>query len=190
MTQPVTICAGRWKGMRLVNQNPHCHPMSGRAKNALFNLLGERVVGARVLDLYAGTGALGLEAASRGATTVMLVDRDRPNLVDNLTTALERVDADGEPSLSYAPTTVQEFLTTALGREPRPEFDLILADPPYAEFSAAAASLVQAAQLLAPGGTLVVSQPRDHAPLVLPGLEQESTHTYAGAGLVVYRRVE
>lgn len=175
--------------MRLVNQNPHCHPMSSRAKNALFNSLGKRVVGARVLDLYAGTGALGLEAASRGAATVLLVDRDRTNLVDNLTTALARVDTDGRPFLSYAPTTVQEFLATALGQDPQPEFDLILADPPYADFAEAAGPLARAAQLLAPGGTLVVSQPRGHAPLVLPGLEQESLHTHAGAELAVYRRV-
>lgn len=183
----VTIGAGRWRGTRLVNQNPQCHPMGAREKNALFNRLASDLPRARVLDLFAGTGALGLEAASRGAASVLMVDRDRSNLVDNLTTVLERAEREPDaPALAYAPVRIGDFLTSAEKAALR--FDIILADPPYAQFEQFAPDLVRAASLLTPGGVMVISQPAGTPLLTLPGLEQESAHTYAGAELVQYRK--
>ena len=70
----VRVLGGRWKGRRL-EASAAARPTSGRARQALVNLLGDRVQGARVLDLYAGTGAVGIELVSRGAASAVLVER-------------------------------------------------------------------------------------------------------------------
>ena len=193
MTWPiVTIGSGRWRGTKLVNQNPHCHPMGAREKNALFNKLATRLPGAEVLDLFAGTGALGFEAASRGAAMVMLVDQNQANLVDNLDTILNLIARDPDtatmPSLAYAPMSVEQFLATQLNQSHPRQYDLILADPPYQQFTRLTPVLVQVAQLLAPGGTYVLSQPADSEPLAIPDLTALSSDTYAGAQLVFYTK--
>ena len=193
MTWPiVTIGSGRWRGTKLVNQNPHCHPMGAREKNALFNKLATRLPGAEVLDLFAGTGALGFEAASRGAAMVMLVDQNQANLVDNLDTILNLIARDPDtaamPSLAYAPMSVEQFLATQLSQSHPRQYDLILADPPYQQFTHLTPVLVQVAQLLAPGGIYVLSQPADSEPLAIPGLTALSSDTYAGAQLVFYTK--
>lgn len=89
---------------------------------SLDHLLGG-FLGARVLDLFAGSGALGLEAASRGATVVVLVERDRPSA------AVARANADvvGTPGVRVVPASVSAHLAG----QPEP-FDVVLADPPYA----------------------------------------------------------
>lgn len=193
MTWPiVTIGSGRWRGTKLVNQNPHCHPMGAREKNALFNKLATRLPGAEVLDLFAGTGALGFEAASRGAAMVMLVDQNQANLVDNLDTILNLIARDPDtaamPSLAYAPMSVEQFLATQLSQSHPRQYDLILADPPYQQFARLTPVLVQVVQLLAPGGVYVLSQPADSEPLAIPGLTALSSDTYAGAQLVFYTK--
>ena len=193
MTWPiVTIGSGRWRGTKLVNQNPHCHPMGAREKNALFNKLATRLPGAEVLDLFAGTGALGFEAASRGAAMVMLVDQNQANLVDNLDTILNLIARDPDtaamPSLAYAPMSVEQFLATQLSQSHPRQYDLILADPPYQQFAHLTPVLVQVAQLLALGGIYVLSQPADSEPLAIPGLTALSSDTYAGAQLVFYAK--
>src|SRR6266852_2298662 len=73
-TPAVHVIAGRWKARRL-EAPPGARPTSGRAREALFSIVGERIAQARVLDLYAGSGAVGLEAASRGAPRVVLVEK-------------------------------------------------------------------------------------------------------------------
>ena len=193
MTWPtVTIGSGRWRGTKLVNQNPHCHPMGAREKNALFNKLATHLPGAEILDLFAGTGALGFEAASRGAAMVMLVDQNQANLVDNLDTILNLIARDPDtaamPSLTYAPMSVEQFLATQLSQSHPRQYDLILADPPYQQFARLTPVLVQVAQLLAPGGIYVLSQPADSEPLAIPGLTVLSSDTYAGAQLVFYAK--
>lgn len=215
MTWPiVTIGSGRWRGTKLVNQNPHCHPMGAREKNALFNKLTTRLPGAEVLDLFAGTGALGFEAASRGAAMVMLVDQNQANLVDNLDTILNLIARDPDfanspsdtsstngnsgvasntsasvaPSLAYAPMSVEQFLATQLSQSHPHQYDLILADPPYQQFAHLTPTLIQAAQLLASGGIYALSQPADSEPLAIPGLTMLSSDTYAGAQLVLYTK--
>ncbi|MCH8477576.1 MAG: 16S rRNA (guanine(966)-N(2))-methyltransferase RsmD [Wenzhouxiangella sp.] len=78
MTGKIRIISGQWRGRRIpVLDHPELRPTGDRARETLFNWLGPRVIGKRCLDLFAGSGALGLEAASRGATDVWLIDRDR-----------------------------------------------------------------------------------------------------------------
>src|SRR5680860_1409851 len=119
------VVAGAAKGRRLVApKGDDVRPTADRAKEALFASLQPLLAGARVLDLFAGSGALGLEALSRGAATVTFVERDRR--------ALEAIAGNiAAVGLSGA-EVVAHPVTRALGMElPGAPFDLVLADPPY-----------------------------------------------------------
>lgn len=131
-------------------------PTSDRVREALFSALDARdaVRGSRVLDLYAGSGALGLEAASRGAGSVVLVESDR-RAADVIARNAEDL---GLPGVRLVRATV----ASALAGEP-PEgsaADLVLADPPYDVGEDALAAVLErlAAGWLAPGGLLVVER--------------------------------
>jgi 16S rRNA (guanine966-N2)-methyltransferase len=122
----VRVIAGSAKGTRLATVPAGVRPMSDRAREGLFSSLGPAVVGARVLDLFAGTGALGIEALSRGAHRAVFVDRDRRALRavgENL--AKTRLGSRGRTVAAEA----LAFLTSDDKSEG--PFDLVLADPPY-----------------------------------------------------------
>lgn len=119
------IVAGLAKGRRLVAPASGTRPTSDRAREALFNSLAAtlRMDGARVLDLYAGTGAVGLEALSRGAAEAVFVETGRAAL-----DALRRnVEAVGLPGATVVARPVLSYLAA----EPGQPFDLVFADPPY-----------------------------------------------------------
>lgn len=118
------IIAGRWKGHGLKTvKGRSVRPTIDRVREAWFSALGNRVVGARVVDLFAGSGALGLEAASRGAAEVTLVERSRgPASV--IRSNIERLGAGDVCAL------VDDEVFRFLGRLEEP-FDIALADPPY-----------------------------------------------------------
>jgi len=122
----VRVIAGSAKGVRLVKVPPGVRPVSDRAREGLFSSLGAGVEGARVLDLFAGTGALGIEALSRGADHATLVERGGSALVTlrrNLALAAVGDRAKVEAS------DVGSFLRrNDKGGGP---YDLVLADPPY-----------------------------------------------------------
>jgi 16S rRNA (guanine966-N2)-methyltransferase len=123
------IIAGLARGMPLtVPPGQTTRPTSDRVREAIFSSLGGRVVGATVLDLFAGSGALGLEAASRGARSVTLVERHRAAL-----TALERNVAEFVRRGGTPPVVVREDVFRFLKRAGR--YDLVLADPPYGELA-------------------------------------------------------
>ncbi|MDH3271179.1 MAG: 16S rRNA (guanine(966)-N(2))-methyltransferase RsmD, partial [Gemmatimonadota bacterium] len=118
------IIAGRWKGHRLKTvRGRNVRPTTDRVREAWFSALGDRVVDARVVDLFAGSGALGLEAASRGAAEVVLVERARsPAAV--ISANIGTLGAHDICSL------INDDVFRFLGRVSVP-FDLALADPPY-----------------------------------------------------------
>jgi len=121
------IIAGEAGGRRLaVPPGDRVRPTSDRVKESVFSALGPaRLVGARVLDLYAGTGALGLEALSRGAATALLVERD-PAAVRAIRANIE--------TLGFADRAVLRVgavSTVVSGPAPDSPFDLALLDPPY-----------------------------------------------------------
>lgn len=122
----VRIIGGRLRGSKLpVADCPGLRPTSDRVRETLFNWLQPVLPGARVLDLFAGTGALGFEAASRGAAGVLLVERDA-GLAASLRHSAARLKADG----------VEVLCADALGFLAQPDgrrFDLVFLDPPFAE---------------------------------------------------------
>ncbi len=120
----VRIIAGSLRGSHLpVASVPGLRPTTDRLRETLFNWLQGEVEGRRALDLFAGTGALGLEAASRGAAEVVLVERD-PALARSLDGTLGR--------LKVAGARVEQADALAwLARGPEPRFELVFLDPPF-----------------------------------------------------------
>lgn len=121
----VRIIAGQLRGSKLpVADAPGLRPTGDRVRETVFNWLQNRIAGRRVLDLFAGTGALGFEAASRGAAEVVLVERD-PALAASLRASATRlgcanVRVDSADALAW------------LGRPGQARFDLVFLDPPFA----------------------------------------------------------
>lgn len=151
------VVAGAAKGRRLVAPpGRDVRPTSDRVKEALFSSLQPRLPGARVLDLYAGAGGLGIEALSRGASEVVFVERARPAL-DALRRNLATVDLPGATVLSGDVAASIRRLSGA--------FDLVLADPPYALEEEALSAVLDAVQaVLAPGAVVVVERARKAPP--------------------------
>ncbi|MBS7456172.1 16S rRNA (guanine(966)-N(2))-methyltransferase RsmD [Coralloluteibacterium stylophorae] len=123
----VRIVGGRWRGTRLaVGDAPGLRPSSDRVRETLFNWLQGRLAGARVVDAFAGSGALGLEAASRGAARVTLVERD-PALVASLRATVARLEGAGARV-----EVVGGDALAWLEAQPPASIDLALLDPPFA----------------------------------------------------------
>lgn len=123
----VRIIGGRWRNTRLpVPTLPGLRPSSDRVRETLFNWLMPRLSGARVLDLFAGSGALGLEAVSRGAAHATLVERD-VQLARNLSAVVTRLGA------ADALAVVQADALRWLQGAPAQQADLVFIDPPFAD---------------------------------------------------------
>jgi 16S rRNA (guanine966-N2)-methyltransferase len=123
----VRIVAGSAKGVRLARVPPGVRPVSDAAREGVFSSLGDLVEGARVLDLYAGTGAMAIEALSRGAQRAVLVERSRA-AVRAIRDNLERAKV-GDRS-EVVTSDVLSFVTSH--DNPGKGSDLVFADPPYA----------------------------------------------------------
>lgn len=155
MTRIIAGAAGR---VSLAVPKSGTRPTSDRVREALFSALEARdaIEGARVLDLYAGSGALGLEAASRGAASVVLVERNAAAAriaKTNAALVLKAMRADAG-AVSVVSSSVAAFLPSATG-----PFDLVFSDPPYDVSDAeVAADLEALAPLLAPDALVVVER--------------------------------
>ena len=149
------IIAGEWRGRPLVApKGLDTRPTTDRTRETLFSMLASRMGsfdGLRVADLYAGSGALALEALSRGAGEAVLVENDRA--------ALQAIEANADRLGAKPRLQLRAMSAVRLPRET--PFDLILADPPYASGSGnAVAQAVAAAGWLAPGGWLAIETAR------------------------------
>ena len=121
----VRIVSGQWRGTRLpVADAAGLRPTPDRVRETLFNWLQGRLPGASVLDLFAGSGALGLEAVSRGARDAVLVERD-PRLAESLRATVARLRAGDRVEIACA-----DALAWLRG-QPRRAFDIVFLDPPY-----------------------------------------------------------
>jgi 16S rRNA (guanine966-N2)-methyltransferase len=157
----VRIVAGRWGGRRLIApRGDAVRPTADRVREALFSILGESVQDARVLDLFAGSGALGLEALSRGAAAATFVDSAAAS-VAAVKANLETLGGEAEVRRGDA----VRFLRGASG-EAR-EYDLVLLDPPYRLAERLGRELSEALPGVLAPSALVVSESDRRAPLPL-----------------------
>jgi 16S rRNA (guanine966-N2)-methyltransferase len=162
----VRVIAGSLGGRRLaVPRGQATRPTADRVREALFSILAGRVQGARVLDLFAGSGALGIEAVSRGAAEATFVDSS-PAAIRALKANLEALGLQAEVQRRDAGA----FLRAA--RETGRQYDLVFLDPPYRHAGALGRDLAETvAAVLAPGGIAVSEsdrrQPLDLSPLPL-----------------------
>jgi 16S rRNA (guanine966-N2)-methyltransferase len=152
----IRIIAGSLKGRRLASPDwPGLRPTSDRLRETLFNVLADTVVGARVLDGCAGTGAVGIEAISRGAAHVTFLERD-PRALALIAENLTRCGVMGGYTILRADLAVA-------GPAGLPAvFDVVFLDPPYA--MAPDQAVEHAAGLVAPGGRLIIEHARRSIP--------------------------
>ena len=156
------IIAGRFKGRRLHAPSwEGVRPTSDKLRETLFNVLAPRIEGARVLDAYAGTGAIGIEALSRGASHVTFVDADS-RAVKLIAQNLAQCGVSDRYAIIRARLSPQETLALA-GRIAPASIDIAVLDPPYDEPDVAAA-LASIERWLAPGGILVLEHARRREP--------------------------
>lgn len=203
-----SVLSGRFKGIPL--QSPHSsltHPMGSREKIALFNMLQSYLEGAVVLDIYAGSGALGIEALSRGARQVFFVEKSAQIskiIRQNLTTIAEKghleaisatlppigggtavVNSEAKNAIFY-----NVFIASARDFAQNPAavgvFDVILADPPYDGFDVA--ELAELPKLLRTDGILALSYPFAQGTPEFNNLELLTARKYAAAGIALYRK--
>jgi 16S rRNA (guanine966-N2)-methyltransferase len=155
----VRIVAGSFRGRRLKSPTwEGLRPTSDRLRETLFNILGPSVRGARVLDGYAGTGAIGIEALSRGAAQITFVERD-PRAVKLIEANLALVGA----GTGAKPVIIRAGLADAVARLNGQVFDLIILDPPYADTAVAGA--LDAAGALAGAATRVIVEHASRYPV-------------------------
>ena len=175
------VIAGRAKGRRLKTPSgPGVRPMTDRVREALFSSLAEEVPGARVLDLYAGTGSLGLEALSRGAAGAVFVERDR-SVLEILRSNIQRVGLGGRASGAEA----GRFLA---GADPD-SYDLVFLDPPYrVPDERVEGELAAVGRVLSPGGAAVAHRRAGGGVLRAEGLALEDDRRYGSARIFRFRR--
>lgn len=156
--------------------------MSERVRNALFNIIGAELEGAVVLDTFAGTGSLGLEALSRGARLVTFVERDRVAqkvLLKNVET-LEAIS-----QATIVRSSVANWLATDLEKK---DFDVIFADPPYHDPQLS--TVTKLLGLLKPGGLMVLSHPGRGEVPTKTGVVVVDNRSYGNAYLTIYRYID
>lgn len=181
------IVAGAHGGRRLVAPaGDATRPTTDRVREALFSILHGRdaVDGARVLDLYAGTGALGLEALSRGAAHATFVEVGRPALA----ALRENVRALAVEDRATIVAARAEAWVKVAGGEP---FDLVLADPPWADVARATAAIaaLTARGLVASDGLVVLEHAaRDRGAITVAGLDEIDTRAWGDTAAWLARR--
>jgi 16S rRNA (guanine966-N2)-methyltransferase len=176
----VRVIAGDLKGQRLVAPRGwKVRPTSDRVREAVFSALGD-VEGARVLDLYCGTGALAIEALSRGAASAMLVDRDTRPALGNV----ERLGLRERAELVGC--DVSRWLAVREAERQAPRFDLVFVDAPYRLADRVGQELeTHLPGLLADGGRAVIESAARH-PLRIESLERLRQRRYGAADVSFY----
>lgn len=176
------ISGGQARGVRL-KVPAGLRPAAERVRQAVFGSLGNLVVDARVLDLYCGSGAYGLEALSRGASAAVLVDRDGRALA----AARQNAEAAGlaDRTVLVRRDAVAFARSNAARRDP---FDLVFCDPPYAEEDALP-QILGALDTLSEGAIVVTESRRStSAPPAARGFALEADKRYGDTRVLVYRR--
>ncbi|MBR3177548.1 RsmD family RNA methyltransferase [Candidatus Saccharibacteria bacterium] len=205
------ILAGKYKGTKLASPNlKTTHPMGSREKLALFNMLAPYLEGAKVLDYFAGSGALGLEALSRGASSVAFVENNpracqiiKDNCKKCIAGGVNTFFVDILPASKkmYIPDVPDGFARRAVPSADQRMtfscetgatkkvftspaiFDIIISDPPYDDYQ-----VPDYASLLAPGGILALSHPSSFDPKTISGLTLLKTNSYAACNISLFTK--
>jgi 16S rRNA (guanine966-N2)-methyltransferase len=156
------------------------HPMSDKIRGALFNILGD-IEGLTILDAFAGSGAVGFEAVSRGAKTATLIDNDR---------AAQKVIADNTRTLGLSRQVgiVTASANAWLQTNPNDRFDIVVCDPPYNDRQAPL--VVHLTHCVAPEGIFVLSWPGTAEAPTFEGFKTVTTRRYGDAQLLFFVRVK
>lgn len=175
------IVGGKFKGRSLLEPHRHgTHPMAEKVRGALFNILGD-IEGLSVLDAFAGSGALALEAASRGAKSVIAIEKDRAaHDIVSKNTELLRLS---KPHVHVVRANTGGWSLHNMEKH----FDIVLLDPPYSDLQP---GLLQKLinRHVKPGGLAVLSYPGNADPLEFERVEQVERKNYGDAQLVFYRK--
>ncbi len=173
------IVAGRHKGRRLrAPAGPGTRPTADRVREALFSILGP-MDGRRVLDLYAGSGALGIEALSRGAESATFVESARPALA----AIRANLDAAGEEAEVVASDAISWLRAAGDGER---VFDLVFCDPPYDAAARIAQPLADLLPRVVAPQALIVTESSKRNPLVID-LPLTDERTYGDTRIAIYR---
>jgi 16S rRNA (guanine966-N2)-methyltransferase len=175
------VIAGELKGRPLLAPRGwKVRPTSDRVREAIFSALGEAVLGARVLDLYCGTGALAIEALSRGAASAVLVDRDtRPALGNVQSLGLgERAE--------LVRSGVERWLAARADEAGAPRFDLVFVDAPYRLADPVEKELDTRLQHLLDEGGRAIVESGARSPLRLSSLETLRQRRYGATDVAFY----
>ena len=175
------VIAGELGGQRLVAPRGwKVRPTSDRAREAIFSVLGERVVGASVLDLYCGTGALAIEALSRGAARATLVDRDTRAALGNV----ERFGLSERVELVRA--DISRWLVGWPEGDERPRYDIVFVDAPYRLADRVGREIdTHLRSLLEPGGRAIIESGA-RRPLRIESLPRLRQRRYGAADVSIY----
>lgn len=182
------VIAGVARGIRLDAPGPGTRPFADRVKQTLFAILGPDLPGANVLDLFAGSGAAGIEALSRGAARAIFVERDM-SAAAVIATNLARTHLAGE----RARIVRADAFGWLVGPDAATSgpFDIVIVDPPYAETGLLAAALGALGPHLAPGARVVAKHFwRDPPPVRAGLLASERERRFGETTLTFYRRQE
>jgi 16S rRNA (guanine(966)-N(2))-methyltransferase RsmD len=176
------VIAGAFKGRVLAPVKGRIRPTAAKVREAIFNILGEAVAQARVLDLFAGTGALGIEALSRGAKAAVFVE-DHPAALKVLRRNLEDLGLTAQAQVF--PGAVTPALKKLAARKDR--FSLAFLDPPYGGGAADALAALAAADLLAPQAWVVAEHSRrDSLPEICGSLTRRELRRYGDTQVAFY----
>lgn len=154
------------------------HPMSDKVRGALFNILGD-IEGLTVFDAFAGSGALSIEAISRGAKSALAIDLDK----EAYQTIQQNIEA---LKLSDAITVMRKNVAGWSRNNQNVQFDIVLADPPYNDIRPVL--LQKLVPQVRPGGIFVLSWPGSEPVRPFAGVEVLTAKSYGDAQLVFYRR--
>jgi 16S rRNA (guanine966-N2)-methyltransferase len=175
------IIAGIAKGRKLSVPGSGTRPMTGRARESVFSILAGRLVGARVLDLYAGSGSLGLEALSRGAASAVFVEQGR-EASRTIERNIENVGLGGR--------LIRRSLPGAIAVVDGP-FDIVFVDPPYADSDDSVTdTLISMDEVLAPNGIIVMHRQARSNTEIPESLTCTDVRRYGDAVVMMLERLQ
>jgi 16S rRNA (guanine966-N2)-methyltransferase len=183
------VIAGSARGLRLEAPGPGTRPLGDRVKQTLFAILEPDLIGVRFLDVFAGSGAAGIEALSRGAGHATFVERD-PAATRVIAANLERTHLGGERATVVTTDALAWLRRLEAGPSSR-GFDVVFVDPPYAEVGLLAATLEAVVRHLAPGARVVAKHFwREQPPVKVGLLASERERRFGETTLTFYRLQE